>query len=150
MRLYHNTTKRIFKKKVGFFYKKLCLLAKLKVGDAISGHNVYNERITEIFYDWSNDGLSKGKYIYDIVFFTEGEGICYLDDCIWPLRSKGEIEKYYLSLDLEQYKKWSNSRAWQRHKYIYDILTEGNEAFDKDGCLLDSVKILLGEQSEQC
>lgn len=96
MKIYHGTTKRIAKKKLGFRWKKMLFGATLKVGSLVSTCKGYNERIKEIYPCWTNQGLSKGVYIYDFDIVTESGSCCSLGSCCAPhLETVEEIVRYW-------------------------------------------------------
>ncbi len=137
MKLYKDTTKRIAKKKLGWRWKKILFGLTLKPGDIISTCKGYNERITEMYPEWSSWGLSKGKYIVDFSITTESGSGCSLVHCLTtPTETKEQIIEYW---------KWYNTEEGieflkRQEKYGYNFknpipqaLAEDKEVFDDEG-----------------
>lgn len=144
-RLYHNLPWRIAKKWLADSrLYKLIGAVDLKPGDLISTCKGYNEVIEEIRPEIYQ--INKGWVVSDFSVQTAGPngGNCsVLHCCTFPLETKEEVAKYWLSHQGPEYDKWVTNwyggdidRYFESPGYkMVQLLNAGKEVFLPDGQL---------------
>jgi hypothetical protein len=141
-RLYHGTTARLAKKHIGWSLCKLKYAVDLKPGDLLSTCKGYNERIAEVYPEWTTWNMRRGAVICDFNFTTETGCSCSaIHCCSFPLETRDQIYdswKRWLppanatQAEIDEVKKqgWGFVEYAQR---LEEVLAAGGHAFDEDG-----------------
>lgn len=110
MKLYNKIPKRIAKKKIGRYWRKLNYARHLKPGDLVSTCEGVNRRVKEITPDWKwwkNQGwgrkfdgefvyFKRGEFVIDFDIFTTTGGSCSaVHCCTFPTETREQIVDYW-------------------------------------------------------
>lgn len=141
MKLYRNIKKRTAKKHLGKCWYKLQEGRSLRVGDLVSSCRGWNEKIAEIYPEWSGRGRFTNRYVVDFAIVTESGCSCSLTHCCsFPLETKDEIISYWMEMDTPEYQRWY--QTWSPVPFeetlwgkIVQGLRRGEEVFLEDGTI---------------
>lgn len=144
MKLFRKMRKRLAKKMIGRFWRKLNEAAKLKVGDLISTCYGHNERIMSITYKWVNFGNNanslfyralKGRYVDNILIETDGGFTrCAKYSITFPVETKIAIMNKLRNMP-------TNISYGERLEMLMKEIRNGKEILNDDGELLPEYRV---------
>jgi hypothetical protein len=148
MKLYRKTRKRLAKKQLRHYWKKLNFGRHLKPGDLISTCVGYNQIIEKIEPWWCQGGKFVNRLVVDFnIITTDGTSHSLTHCCEDHIEGRDKIIAYWLECDNPEYIDWYNKWSCDPNGYdnsfsakVVRALRAGEEVFLPDGRLSNLIK----------